>query len=154
MLALSPPTPAASCPFASGAARFQSKRSGSQSRARTLAAPPPPPPLSRQSAPDPEKELIHLPPLLSLLPLKYAGRKEESSLSNLNKLDIPTTFDFDRPTVGFTSSRLAQVDDASVALHDALYAFKPVTKDYALVPYESAFNWDELVLPLQVEREW
>jgi len=53
-----------------------------------------------------------------------------------------------------TKARLPNIDPASLALHRALYYFRAVTPDYFGQPYEKSFNWDDLVLPEDVEREW
>lgn len=102
---------------------------------------------SLRSMPDlrpvvPPPELLYLPPLLSLLP------------SQTPPLENTKPFSFEKPTVGFTTSRLPRVDEASVALHYALHAFQPTTTDYAYAPYDEAFNWGGLELPEEVEREW
>jgi len=38
-------------------------------------------------------------------------------------------------------------------LHKALHYFKPFP-NYGSVPYAEAFNWDDLELPEDEEREW
>ena len=40
------------------------------------------------------------------------------------------------------------------ALHHALHAFRPASGEYSKLPYPEAFNWDELELPEDEEREW
>ena len=32
--------------------------------------------------------------------------------------------------------------------------FQPATDEYATMPYAEAFNWDEMLLPEEDEREW
>lgn len=86
--------------------------------------------------------LLYLPPLLSLLPEQTPPQSPQPF------------FSFDAPAVGYTSSRLPSVDPASVALHYAMHKFRPTTEAYAEEPYAEAFNWDELELPAEVEREW
>lgn len=56
--------------------------------------------------------------------------------------------------VGYTQSRLPSIDNASLALHHALYSFRATDQDYATRPYEQAFNWEDITLPEDVEREW
>lgn len=87
--------------------------------------------------------LIYLPPLLSLLPS-----------TSIPKTKPTQEFDFNNPSVGFTTSHLPSIDSASIALHNALHHFRPVSEDYAFVEYANAFNWDELRLEIDVEREW
>lgn len=53
-----------------------------------------------------------------------------------------------------TETHLPDIDPASLYLHKALHYFRPVTTEYAETPYEAAFNWDELRLPDEAEREW
>ena len=53
-----------------------------------------------------------------------------------------------------TEIRLPDIDPTSLSLHKALHHFKPVTPDYAKTPYDQAFNWSELRLPKDEEREW
>ncbi|KAK4054697.1 hypothetical protein OIO90_003509 [Microbotryomycetes sp. JL221] len=49
---------------------------------------------------------------------------------------------------------MPEVDNASIALHRALHLFRPLSDNYAHAPYENAFNWHELRLPAELEREW
>ncbi|KAK4054178.1 hypothetical protein OIV83_001204 [Microbotryomycetes sp. JL201] len=86
----------------------------------------------------PSAELLYLPPLLSLLPFQAEPSIEGSGAVK----------------VGYTLSRLPDVDNASIALHRALHELKPLTSNYAHEPYEEAFNWNELRLPAEFEREW
>ncbi|TIB77548.1 hypothetical protein E3Q23_01317 [Wallemia mellicola] len=46
------------------------------------------------------------------------------------------------------------VDEASKLLSIALTKFRHITDDYAREYYEKAFNWDEIELPLDVEKEF
>jgi hypothetical protein len=58
-------------------------------------------------------------------------------------------------SVGYTESHLPAIDTASLALHYALYNFKVLDLErYATAPYEEAFNWSEIHLPLELAREW
>jgi hypothetical protein len=41
-----------------------------------------------------------------------------------------------------------------LSLHKALHHFKPSSPDYAITAYDQAFNWSELRLPKDEEREW
>jgi hypothetical protein len=101
---------------------------------------------SRKTIPDlrkPQRDaLLYLPPLLSLLP------------SQLPPPPSSEPFSFKEPKVGYTTGRLPEIDAASVALHGALHRFRPTTEDYATELYTDAFNWDELQLPEEIEREW
>lgn len=57
--------------------------------------------------------------------------------------------------VGYTLSHLPAIDEASLALHYALYKFRVLDLEhYATAPYERAFNWQDIHLPLELEREW
>ncbi|KAH9931141.1 uncharacterized protein BXZ73DRAFT_90216 [Epithele typhae] len=91
------------------------------------------PTFSRSQSP-----ILYLPPLLSSLPegVVHPGYP----LSSPNPLS--------------TASRLPTIDHASLSLHRALHHFRPVTDEYATVPYADAFNWDEFELPEDEEREW
>ena len=83
--------------------------------------------------------LLYLPPLLSSLPKQYT--------------EADVGIDPQLPRV-VTETRLPDIDPASLSLHKVLHAFRPVTLGYATVPYDEAFNWSELKLPLHEEREW
>lgn len=98
-----------------------------------------------------------LPPLLSRLP--------PALLASPESVPIPITplkadFTNDGITeskfeVGYTESHLPAIDTASLALHYALYKFRVLDLEhYATAPYEQAFNWKEIQLPLELEREW
>ncbi|KAG2015510.1 hypothetical protein CC2G_008778 [Coprinopsis cinerea AmutBmut pab1-1] len=82
--------------------------------------------------------VLYLPPLLSSLPERVPA------------LNIET--EDDGPMV--TATRLPDIDPASLSLHKALHHFRPVTTEYAEVPYDQAFNWSHLELPEDEEREW
>ncbi|SCZ89639.1 BZ3500_MvSof-1268-A1-R1_Chr9g10511 [Microbotryum saponariae] len=115
-------------------ARTSAERGGSTSTSRSR-VPTGFPDLRRT----PSAELLYLPPLLSLLP----PATEENALR-----DVTNT------RVGYTRSHLPSIDEASIALHHALHAFQPKTDDYAYEPYDEAFNFDEIKLPVHLEREW
>ncbi|KAJ7188275.1 hypothetical protein C8R46DRAFT_1171429 [Mycena filopes] len=87
---------------------------------------------AKKSAP-----VLYLPPLLSSLPASFASSP------------IPPK---NPPLV--TQTRLPDIDPASLSLHKALHHFKPYSADYANTPYDEAFNWDQLRLPENEEREW
>jgi hypothetical protein len=53
-----------------------------------------------------------------------------------------------------TETRLPDIDPVSLSLHKALHHFRPLSSDYASTPYADAFNWHELELPIDEEREW
>ncbi|KAJ7096333.1 hypothetical protein C8R44DRAFT_717766 [Mycena epipterygia] len=80
--------------------------------------------------------ILYLPPLLSSLPA-----------------NIPSTPLPEYPPL-VTQTRLPDIDPASLSLHKALHHFKPKNGDYAVTPYSEAFNWDQLVLPENEERDW
>ncbi|CCM05718.1 uncharacterized protein FIBRA_07950 [Fibroporia radiculosa] len=89
------------------------------------------------SSPNP---ILYLPPILSSLP--------ENTLS----VEAPVYIQGSNPLT--TDSRLPSIDTASLALHTELHRFHPITSDYASVPYDLAFNWEDLHLPESAEGEW
>ncbi|KAI0332349.1 hypothetical protein GY45DRAFT_497550 [Cubamyces sp. BRFM 1775] len=99
------------------------------------------PTFSRSQSP-----ILYLPPLLSSLPADVAPLQYPVSSPAFSSPSVP------RPLS--TESRLPSIDKASLALHRALHHFRPVTEDYSETPYAEAFNWDELELPADEEREW
>lgn len=88
----------------------------------------------------PSAPILYLPPLLSSLPPGLGH-------TFANQLDQQR-----RPLK--TETHLPDIDPVSLALHKALHHFQPVTSKYAETPYEEAFNWSELQLPEDSEREW
>ena len=86
----------------------------------------------------PTAPILYLPPLLSSLPPGYAQPPEHTS--NYRPLT--------------TDTRLPDIDPVSLMLHKALHKFQPTTTEYSVIPYEEAFNWSELHLPEDSEREW
>ena len=42
----------------------------------------------------------------------------------------------------------------ALAFHRALHQFRPLSEAYPDLPFEVAFNWEELVLPEEIESEW
>ena len=97
-----------------------------------------PPTFDSRSLVDPEVPILYLPPLLSSLPHHIPSE--------------PTSSVEHRPLV--TETRLPDIDPVSLSLHKALHHFKPLGANYATVPYAEAFNWSQLLLPLDEEREW
>lgn len=83
---------------------------------------------------EPTTPILYLPPLLSSLP---------------KLLDVDS-----KNTALTTETRLPDIDPASLSLHKALHHFRPVSDAYADVPYAEGFNWDQLELPIDEEREW
>ncbi|KAJ7084377.1 hypothetical protein B0H15DRAFT_393202 [Mycena belliarum] len=81
--------------------------------------------------------VLYLPPLLSSLPETFPSAP------------IPPK---NPPLI--TQTRLPNIDPASLSLHKALHHFKPCNEYYASTPYGDAFNWNQLVLPAEEEREW
>lgn len=100
------------------------------------------PTFSRRS----QSPILYLPPLLSSLPAGVIAPNYPTSLPAFSSPSAP------RPLA--TDSRLPSIDNASLSLHRALHHFRPVTEEYATIPYVEAFNWDELELPEDDEREW
>ena len=91
----------------------------------------------------PSAPILYLPPLLSSLPTKYESH-----------FPLVPPANTERPPFKNTETRLPDIDPASLSLHKALHNFRPITTEYALTPYAEAFNWDELHLPEDSEREW
>ncbi|GAA5947757.1 hypothetical protein JCM3765_001070 [Sporobolomyces pararoseus] len=89
-------------------------------------------------------KILHLPPLLSLLPSPHSLPPKSS----------PTNF------VDYTHSALPSITPLSLSLHRALHSFRPITPLYATSPYSESFNWSELKLEglsaeeVEKEREW
>ncbi|GAA5994861.1 hypothetical protein JCM5350_001728 [Sporobolomyces pararoseus] len=89
-------------------------------------------------------EILHLPPLLSLLPAPHSLPPKASSVS----------------LVDYTRSALPTITPLSLSLHRALHSFRPITPLYATSPYSESFNWSELELEglsveeVEKEREW
>lgn len=109
-----------------------------------------------------------LPPLLSRLPpallaspsstptpiapLQSTSACTSTSHSTLNERE---QFNPEDTKVGYTLSHLPAIDEASLALHYALYKFRVLDLEhYATAAYEKAFNWKEIQLPVELEREW
>ncbi|KAG6900536.1 hypothetical protein C0993_009113 [Termitomyces sp. T159_Od127] len=85
----------------------------------------------------PQVFVLYLPPLLSSLPEHHPS------------VSVPT----EHPPV-VTATRLPDIDPVSLSLHKALHHFKPVDAYYASRNYSEAFNWSQLFLPEDEEREW
>lgn len=86
----------------------------------------------------PPHSILYLPPLLSKLPEGYSHYHDPSRKFK------PLS----------TETHLPDIDSVSLSLHKALHQFHPVTDEYAKTPYEEAFNWNELELPEDAERDW
>ncbi len=93
-----------------------------------------------------QSPILYLPPLLSSLPVGVVHPGYPVSSPAFSSPSAP------RPLS--TDTRLPSIDPVSLSLHRALHNFRPVTEEYAAVPYSEAFNWDELELPEDEEREW
>jgi hypothetical protein len=91
--------------------------------------------------------VLYLPPLLSSLPADV----QQASI-DIHDI-IKSNNDLYQPPLT-TATRLPDIDPASLSLHKALHHFRPLSADYASVPYAEAFNWDELELPENEDREW
>ena len=89
----------------------------------------------------PTEPILYLPPMLSSLP--------EGVAHPGYPLRAPGA-----PGPRATEARLPTIDRASLALHRALHAFRPASGEYSTLSYAEAFNWDELELPADEEREW
>lgn len=98
-----------------------------------------PHPAQDHNTPQSKSDVLYLPPLLSSLPDRYSAA------------EAPLHSSF--PPI-LTKTRLPDIDLPSLSLHKALHRFKPLTPDYANTPYAQAFNWYELRLPKDEEREW
>ncbi|KAF7970710.1 hypothetical protein HWV62_8865 [Athelia sp. TMB] len=85
---------------------------------------------------EPTSPILYLPPLLSKLP------------HTIPPLDV------DASNVVSTETHLPDIDPASLSLHKALHRFRPTSDAYADVPYDEGFNWRDLELPEEDEREW
>lgn len=82
-----------------------------------------------------QQSTFYLPPLLSL---------------SLDALRLPEPAGSYRPYTTYQPDYSA----ATLALHRALHHFRSVTDNHSETPFEEAFNWDELYLPVDAEREW
>ncbi|KAG8899485.1 hypothetical protein FRB99_006690 [Tulasnella sp. 403] len=94
------------------------------------------PSFTEDSLSRPSEPVLYLPPLLSSLPPSYPHIEPPSEQPPLH-----------------TETRLPDIDPASLSLHRALHHFKPRV-GYASLPYDTAFNWNELILPEEDKREW
>ncbi|KAJ3799153.1 hypothetical protein GGU11DRAFT_528141 [Lentinula aff. detonsa] len=86
---------------------------------------------------EPKSPILYLPPLLSSLPANV----QRPPLSH------------EHPPL-ITETRLPDIDPASLSLHKSLHQFRPLNTRYAASLYVDAFNWHELSLPEDEEREW
>jgi len=96
-------------------------------------------------AADPTRPILYLPPLLSKLPQTYDKDGKESHKPHFH----PT-----EPGPLHTETHLPSIDPVSLSLHHALHKFKPVDDKYASTPYGVSFNWAQLELPEDEERDW
>lgn len=96
-----------------------------------------PPTFDSESLKNPSSTILYLPPLLSSLP---------------PGIEVPNIRP-DRPPL-VTKTHLPDIDPASLSLHKALHHFRPLSSEYARLPYAESFNWLDLDLPLDEEREW
>ncbi|KAL4074051.1 hypothetical protein J3A83DRAFT_4357915 [Scleroderma citrinum] len=96
-----------------------------------------PPTFDSKCLTQPTTTVLYLPPLLSSLP---------------PGVEVPLVSTDNPPLV--TETHLPDIDPVSLSLHKALHHFRPLSGGYADLPYAQAFNWLELDLPLDEEREW
>src|SRR5260370_4120852 len=94
---------------------------------------------------DPTRPILYLPPLLSKLPERY--RKDDGK--DCESYSQPT-----EPRPLHTETHLPSIDPVSLSLHRALHKFKPLDNKYASMPYRVSFNWAQLELPEDEERDW
>ncbi|KAI0311984.1 hypothetical protein OF83DRAFT_1148272 [Amylostereum chailletii] len=90
----------------------------------------------------PKRPILYLPPLLSSLPHDHPDHDHDHD-------DLGG-----QGTAVHTTTRLPDIDPASLSLHKSLHGFSPATEHYADAPYADAFNWGDLELPEDEEREW
>lgn len=99
-------------------------------------------PFAHDEDPRGTEEVLYLPPpTLSRLPFSAT-------------LEPKKPFSFERPSVGYTDAVLPSIDLSSWHLHLALEEFRPVSRDYSTLSYTNAFNWRDVKLPVDLEREW
>ncbi|KXN90622.1 UPF0643 protein PB2B2.08 [Leucoagaricus sp. SymC.cos] len=94
-----------------------------------------------KSLTNPAAPVLYLPPLLSSLPERI-NTEADKTLGNSEFVPL------------VTETRLPNIDPASLSLHKALHRFRPLSPNYAGTPYTEAFNWDELILPEDEDRDW
>lgn len=108
--------------------------------------------------------ILYLPPLLSPLPERaheYAhSRDRNHDYHEHSRVEVKEVVEFadSRQTLSESNeqvdplrdftTRLPHIDPASLALHQTLHHFKPLSNAYASLPYDKAFNWSSLVSPL------
>ena len=102
------------------------------------------PTFTAESLAHPTEPVLYLPPLISSLPIHAQHPPTSTSDPTRNGA----------PAVLTTSTRLPDIDPVSLSLHRALHYFRPLDEKYASRPYDEAFNWSELRLPEDEEREW
>lgn len=109
------------------------------------------PTFTQDSFVHPSQPILYLPPLISSLPKQVSSTPSDASVNtNTNEASVAS----EQPLVLTTETRLPDIDPVSLSLHRALHHFRPLNAEYAATPYADAFNWDELRLPEEEEREW
>ncbi|KZO95578.1 hypothetical protein CALVIDRAFT_537967 [Calocera viscosa TUFC12733] len=86
--------------------------------------------------------ILYLPPLLSSLPSCHHNASDACQGAHFPLKPL------------HTEVRLPEIDPASLSLHHALHNFRPLDRQYSAKEYAEAFNWDEILLPIEEEREW
>ncbi|KAG8833809.1 hypothetical protein FRC17_010050 [Serendipita sp. 399] len=94
------------------------------------------------------EEVLYLPPLLSALPQSLSSQHGGGS----RPIGEEEKEGEHQPL--HTSTHLPSIDPVSLSLHKGLHKFKPLDTHYASRPYAEAFNWADMVLPIEEEREW
>jgi hypothetical protein len=130
----------------SGVSPFASSKNSSSTSLSSLATSPKHekhdvhqlPEFTAESLANPSEPILYLPPLISSLPTTHL----EHAVPLVPQGPLATEV------------RLPEIDEASLALHKTLHKFKPITAEYAHESYAEAFNWDELELPADIEKEW
>ncbi|KAI5120975.1 hypothetical protein M0805_006647 [Coniferiporia weirii] len=130
-------------------------------RSEKGSSPPPPyvhrdpheqPTFTQESIVHPVHPVLYLPPLISSLPSSSAPAYTPSDPESGPLTDAEQTLP--PPAVLTTETRLPAIDPVSLSLHRALHYFRPLSEKYAATPYADAFNWAELRLLEEEEREW
>lgn len=114
------------------------------------------PSFTHESLAFPVFPVLYLPPLISALPPSSLSSSDESPPPSSPSSDTSSNPPNSNPTptVLTTTTRLPSIDPVSLSLHRALHYFRPFSRTYASLSYASAFNWSELRLPEDEEREW
>ncbi|KAH8119495.1 hypothetical protein DFH11DRAFT_449690 [Phellopilus nigrolimitatus] len=109
------------------------------------------PTFTPESLAHPVHPVLYLPPLISALPSSSTA-VDPAHPAALQQDQYPGRAS--PPAVLTTATRLPEIDPVSLSLHRALHYFQPLSEKYAATPYGEAFNWGELRLPEDEEREW